>query len=82
MTAAELIERLKQMPPTAEVFHLWDGCLRTAIEHVWLAHSGVVATADHDQVCYKDGDRPADAPTSKQQPYWHTPRSPDEPEKP
>jgi hypothetical protein len=73
MTAKDLIALLAKMPPDARVFHLWDGGLRTEIEHVWLARSGVVATADDGEVCYDTEDRPMDAPTSEQDRYWKTP---------
>lgn len=77
MTAKELIALLATMPPDARVWHLWDGGLRTEIEHVWLARSGAVATADNNEVCYDDKDRPSDAPTSKNAPYWGTPEGPE-----
>jgi hypothetical protein len=78
MTVKELIALLSAMPPDARVLHLWDGGLRTEIEHVWLARSGVVATADHGEVCYDTEDRPSDAPTAKASPYWRTPDQPNE----
>lgn len=59
------------MPPDAEVFHLWDGELRTGIELVWLTRGGDVATSDFDQVCYSTQSRPSSAPTSEEQPYWY-----------
>jgi hypothetical protein len=71
MKASELIARLQEMPADAEVFHLWDGALRTAIEHVWLTRSGVVGTGDHGQVCYDTDDRPSDAPGREGN--WYTP---------
>lgn len=74
MTARELIEELKKMPPNAEVSHIWDGAARTTIEHVWLANSGEVVTADRLEVVYDDEDRPVGAPKSVDQPYWKTPR--------
>lgn len=73
MTAKELIALLAKMPPDARVFHLWDGGLRTEIEHVWLARSGVVATADNNEECYDTKDRPADAPTAQESPHWSSP---------
>lgn len=74
MKVSRLIELLQTMPPEAEVFHLWDGELRTAINHVWLTRGGDVATADNDEVCYTTESRPVDAPTSEQDPYWHSPK--------
>jgi hypothetical protein len=73
MKVSELIERLQEMPLDAEVLHLWDGGLRTAIEHVWLTRTGVVGTGDHDQVCYDTDGRPLEAPTQEQDRYWSTP---------
>jgi hypothetical protein len=77
MNVAQLIERLKEMPQDAPVCHLWDGALRTSIEHVWLARGGSVATADFEQVCYDTEDRPEDAPTSEQDRYWESPPNPE-----
>ena len=73
MTVADLIKALEKMPPTAEVWHVWDGALRTQINHVWLARSGAVATADDGEVCYDTEDRPADAPTEEEDQYWKAP---------
>lgn len=73
MKVSALIEALKLMPPDAEVFHLWDGEPRTEIEHVYLARSGIVITADHDMVCYSGENRPEDAPTYYENAYWKTP---------
>lgn len=76
MTVAELIEQLKRMPPDANVWHLWDGALRTEINYVWLARNGVVGTADYQHVCYDTDERPVDAPTEEQDRYWDTPSEP------
>ena len=75
MKVFELIERLRHMPSDADVLRLWDGELRTAIEHVWLSRDGVVGTADNDMVLYSGDSRPADAPTEKEDPYWSTPQA-------
>lgn len=77
MKVSKLIERLQQMPPDADVFHLWDGELRTAIEHVWLSRDGVVGTADFNQVLYTGDSRPIDAPTEQENRYWSTPSQSD-----
>jgi hypothetical protein len=77
VTALELIEALKKMPPDAKVCHLWDGALRTEINHVWLARCGVVATADDEQVCYDSDERPMDSPTTGEDRYWQTPDAPE-----
>lgn len=79
MRVTELIKRLQEMPPDAEVWSLWDGGLGSEINCVWLARSGVVATSDYDAVCYDTEDRPADAPTNAVEPYWHTSNAGDEP---
>jgi hypothetical protein len=75
VTVKQLIERLREMPEDAPVLHVWDGVARTEVEHVWLAASGEVVTADNNQVVYDTRDRPADAPTSEQNRYWYTPGS-------
>jgi hypothetical protein len=77
MKVAKLIECLQAMPANADVFQLWDGELRTAIEHVWLAKDGSVGTGDFDQVLYTGDSRPVGAPTSEQDPYWRTPSQSD-----
>lgn len=73
MKVHELIIALQKMPLDAEVWHLWDGEARTVIEHVWLARSGQVITADVGQVCYSTKTRPTTAPTEKENKYWETP---------
>lgn len=73
MTVAKLIRQLEKMPPDARVWHLWDGALRTEINHVWLTRVGTVGTGDDQQVCYDTNDRPTDAPTSEEDRYWSTP---------
>ena len=76
MNVKQLIEKLKKMPPSAEVMHLWDGATRTSIEHVWLSVSGYVVTADFDEVCYYQSDRPVSAPTEEECRYWKTSKKP------
>jgi len=72
MKVSELIECLKAMPQDSLVMHLWDGECHTEINHVWVARNGVVVTADNGMVCYSDADRPTNAPSSKDDPYWRT----------
>ena len=72
MNVRQLIEELGKMPPSAEVLHLWDGVARTNIEHVWLARTGIVVTADFDEVSYMEGDRPKSVPEGLA--YWRTPK--------
>ena len=74
MNVRQLIKELSKMPPSAEVMHLWDGATRSSIEHVWISVSGYVVTADFDEVCYMEGDRPESV--SKGQRYWKTPKKP------
>lgn len=77
MTVAELIEALRLMPQDATVWHVWDGGPRTEIQFVWTARVGNrVITADVSENCYDDDDRPANAPTERQSPYWSTPADP------
>lgn len=73
MNAKDLITALQAMPQEAEVTHLWDGCARTVINHVWLSRGGKVVTADSHMVCYDGEDRPETAPTQAQSRYWTTP---------
>lgn len=72
MIVSQLIEYLRKMPQDAEVFHIWDGAARTGIEHVFVSKSGNVMTSDNNQVVYADEDRPLDAPSEKEEPYWYT----------
>ena len=75
MKVSQLIVELHKMPADAEVWHLWDGALRTCIEFVWLTRTGVVGTGDAHDVCYHTDDRPIDAPTAQEEQYWYTPNS-------
>ncbi len=52
MTTAELITKLQTMPPTANVGYVWDGCVRSTVEVVWLTKSGEVALADYGDTVY------------------------------
>ena len=73
MKVKELIELLKELPQESEVYHLWDGEPRTAIEVLWVSRTGSVITADFGEVCY-DGDvRPVSAPTKKECACWRVP---------
>ena len=76
MKVQQLIKALKRMPAKADVWHLWDGCARTEIEHVWLARNGKVVTADIDEGCYATEDRPVSAPTEVEDRHWQTPEKP------
>ncbi len=73
MKVKDLIEELKKMDQEADVFHLWDGALRTSIEHVYMGKSGVCVTADKGMVAYSDEARPENAPRAYEDHYWKTP---------
>jgi len=75
MNVQELISVLKEMPPDANVTHLWDGELRTNIEFVWLAKNNNVVTADFAEACYSDGARPVSAPSREECKRWCTPEN-------
>ena len=78
MTVKELIQGLEDLPSDAQVRHLWDGAARTAIECVYLARSGDVITAEYEELCYDDADRPIGAPTETEDRQWKTPGDPRE----
>lgn len=69
MIVKELIRQLKLMPAKSEVKHVWDGAARTTINHVWLAKSGDVMTADSGESVYYAEERPVNAPEI---PDWST----------
>lgn len=69
MKVADLIERLVEMPPTAEVMLHWDGSSRQSAEFLWLAQDGHIALSDLSQPVYNDGDRLSGAPSSAADPY-------------
>lgn len=81
MKVSELIEQLSKMPQDADVATAWDGGLRGSSDVVWLARSGTVGIGDHGDPLYHEGDRPADAPSEKDDPYWNLPWG-DDPELP
>ena len=76
MTVKDLIEKLKELPQDAKVFHLWDGKPRTSINVVYETKSGAVMTAGYEQVCYSSSARPKDAPNSEEVRYWQTEKAP------
>lgn len=76
MIVKDLIEKLKELPQDARVFHLWDGEPRTAINVVYETKNGEVMTADYGQVCYSSSARPKDAPNSEEYRYWETQKDP------
>ncbi len=76
MTVKDLIEKLKELPQDAKVFHLWDGEPRTSINVVYETKNGAVMTADYEQVCYSSSARPKDAPNREENRYWQTEKDP------
>lgn len=72
MKVKRLIEKLKLMDQDAEVRHLWDGELRTAIERVYMGKTGICVTADFAESACGDDGRPKSAPTFKESQYWWT----------
>lgn len=70
MKVKEIIKILETMPQEAEMGHLWDGAVRSHIDTVYLAKSGVVVGAPKGEPAYYDEDRPKDAPSEKQDGYW------------
>ena len=73
MKVKELIEKLGKMNQEASVLHLWDGELRTEINHVYMGKSGVCVTADNDKMARSNEGRPVNAPSEEECPYWRTP---------
>ena len=63
MRVEELIEKLKKMPPDANVLNAWDGALRGDVDVVWLARSGLVGLGAEKEPLYYESDRPEGAPT-------------------
>ena len=73
MNVAQAIKILNTLPANAPLHHLWDGALRTEIEHIYLGKTGKVVTADWGENSYEDDGRPVDAPSSEEDRYWCTP---------
>jgi hypothetical protein len=71
MTVAELIAKLQEMPPAAEVGMIYDGAGRLTVRHVWLTSEGEVRLADEDEDVYYPRDLPVDCPVKTD---WRTPR--------
>ena len=70
MKIREIIKALEGMPQDAEMGHLWDGAVRSDVEVIYLAQSGIVVGAPKDEPAYYDEDRPVGAPTSEEHRYW------------
>lgn len=74
MKVSELIRKLQELPDQeAEVFHLWDGELRTRIDHVYIGKTGLCVTAAENEVAYSNRGRPEDALDTEVDRYWYTP---------
>lgn len=52
MKVAELIERLREMPPAADVWVLWDGAVRSEVEVVYQARGNRVVLKEGDEPVY------------------------------
>lgn len=70
MIVSELIKKLQDMPQDAQVAGAYDGALRTEVECVWLARSGVVGLANDGETLYYLEDRPDGAPDEDEDRYW------------
>lgn len=70
MRVRELIEALRGMPQDADVWYLYDGAARGSADVCYLARSGEVMLGFEEAVVYYDEDRPADAPSVADAPYW------------
>ena len=70
MKVSDIIEKLKTLPQDAEMGHLWDGAVRSNVDCVYLAKSGMVVGAPEYQSAYYDEDRPKDAPSEDEDPYY------------
>ncbi|MCP3681815.1 MAG: hypothetical protein GY861_03920 [bacterium] len=73
MIVKELIEKLKEIDSEAEVYCLWDGALRSTIDHAYIGKTGACVLADEGEVAYDEAARPVDAPSVIDNPYWQTP---------
>lgn len=76
MTVVELIEKLKQLPQTADVVYVYDGGTYGSADHVWSSNDGRIVLAGSGETVYDDVDRPTTAPTAEENPYWRTPSTP------
>lgn len=80
MKVSELIVALSGMPQDADVGIIYDGGERLSCESIYLARSGRVLLTDSGEVVYGTEDRPATAPTEKEDRYWRTPYPEDTPQ--
>jgi hypothetical protein len=74
MKVKDLIEKLQALPPDADVYHIWDGEPRTAIEVVYLSKSGDVMTADYGEMVYTELARPIGSQPGTR--WWSLPDNP------
>ena len=70
MKIKEIIKILKTMPQNAEMGHLWDGAVRSLVDGIYLAKSGLVVGAPAEHPAYYDEDRPKGAPTAEEDDNW------------
>ncbi len=80
MNNQDLIERLKALPPTASVCHLFDGFADATVDVVYMAKNGTIVLASFNEGIDADCYRPVDAPLfTPEVPFWRTPSDPKEP---
>ena len=70
MKVKTLIEKLKELPQDAKVYHLWDGEPRSKISVVYKARNGNIITSGLNQICYSTESRPIYAPTEEENQFW------------
>lgn len=73
MKVKELIRKLNEMPPDAEVKYIWDGVARTKADLTWLSRGGDVMICGYEELVYPDEERPIEAPSETDDPYWYSP---------
>lgn len=73
MKVSELIKALGDMPASAEVSILYDGAFRLPAEIAWLSNSGNVGIGTKGEVVYYDTDRPLNAPSQHEDPFFKLP---------
>ena len=56
--------------PDLEVIHICEGAVRSAIDRVWVANDGFIATASTYAPVYDNADRPSWAPTVAEEEFW------------
>lgn len=70
MLVAELIQKLMDLPISAEVELVYDGAARLRVDCVWSSRDGRVLLTEAGELVYSTVDRPKDAPDDISKPYW------------